>query len=174
MTLQQQLKHWDALIFNENSIELLRTFSEWPRALFNFFLGIFILSLPLTYDEIFTTPAFYVKCIIFYAVMILLLFILSRAFGSDMPLMKFWYTISTIVLFSSIPIMIITYLCLFLLEYVLNNSVVSNLVVSVLPYYLYLLMAFASEQAARIPSQKKSILFGIASVVVIYTVFYFL
>ncbi|MBI4448782.1 hypothetical protein HY641_02020 [Candidatus Woesearchaeota archaeon] len=174
MTLNQQLRHWNALLFNEASIELLRTFSSWKWARVNFFLGVFLLSLPLTYDEVFTTPQSYAWYLVLYAGLIIALFGLSRLFGSEMPLVKFWHTVSTLVLFSAIPLTIVTYVALFLLEWILDNAAIPNLIVSVIPFYLYLLMAFGAEQAARIASEKKSIAFGIVSVVVIYSAFYFL
>ncbi len=172
--MMQELRHWDALLFNENSIELVRTFSSWGRGLMNFLLGMLLLALPLTYDEVFTTLDSFVRYVIIYSALIILLFLLSRVFGSDMKLVKFWYTISTLIFFAAVPLAILTYFCLFVLEALLDNVTVPNMIVSLVPYYLFLLMAFGSEQSARIPSEKKSIAFGVCSVVLVYTFMYFL
>lgn len=169
-----QGRHYDAILFNESSIEMLRTFASWKSAIANFLLGVALLSLPLTWEEVPLTPMYFGRYLLLYSVIILVLFLCSRAFSSEMPLVKFWHTISTIVLFSAVPLTILTYLCLFIFEYAFDNNTISRMILSIAPYYLFLLMAFASEQAARISDLKKSIGFGALSVIVIYSVMYLL
>lgn len=172
--MRHQFKYFNAILFNDNSIEAIRSYNNLKLGVINLLLGVFILSLPLTSEEIYTTHISYLQLLIKFLAAIIVCFVFAKLMGSKSNFTKFFYTISTVNLFASIPIAMISYVCLFVFEKILNIAAVSNFILSVIPYYLFILFAFSVEGGAHIQNNKKSVLLGLFSICLIYTLYFFL
>jgi len=77
-------------------------------------------------------------------------------------------------MFAAVPVVVISYISLFVFEKLLNIAMLSSFILSVIPYYLFILFGFSVEGGAHFSKEKKSVLLGIFAISLIYTTYFFL
>lgn len=167
-----QFKHMGCLKFDMGDIEILRTYSMPGWAWTNLAISSLIMALPLTIDEITDTPATFLKMASVFLIAVAACYGLSRLLGSSTPFSKFLYTASTVNLFASATVAILTYTSLFVFEWIMDNAALSNMVASVLPFYIFVLFGFSVDGAANLP-EKKGAWVGAAGITILYVLYYF-
>lgn len=166
------LKYFRAMFFDDHSIEAIGSYATVKTTIFVLFFVVLLQSLPVTYDEIFTTHLAFAKIFIQFFGCIIVIFLISKLFKSSTNFLRFTYIISTVEFFAVILTTILAYLSLFLFEYLFDTPVVSNLVTSLLPFYIIVLFGFSADVAANV--KKHSWLIGVLGVTLLYAVYFFL
>ena len=166
-------RYWRSMFFNENAILALKAFASWKFILLNFLLLVFFQAAPLTQEDLVTFPFDYIGVLwkILLATFVVLIF--AKLFGSKITAKKYLYVVSVVNLFASILSALLAYLSLFVFEFIFDNPVFSNIITSILPFYLIVLFAFSSDVASELEGWRSALL-GFIAVILLYSLYYFL
>lgn len=164
-------KHFKAALFDDHKIEAIASYANFKTTIFALVLVILLQALPLTYEEIFTTHISFLIIGAQFLGAIIILFAIAKLFKTETSFLRFTYTVATVELFAVIITTILAYLSLFLFEYIFNTPVISNLVTSILPFYIIVLFGFTADVIAKV---KKSWIIGILGVTILYGIYFFL
>ena len=160
-----------ALWFDEASIEYFRSYANLKSSWTYLVGGALLLALPLTKEEIIQTPIYFFKSLLILGLVLAAGFGLSKILRSEVRFKMYTYPWLHTIFWAIVLTTIVTYLSLFILEYLLNNSVVSNLVTSVIPFYLIVLIGFTSDSCSKLSAIRSSIV-GIAITLLTYFLIY--
>jgi len=133
-------------------------------------LAALILAVPLTKTEISTTPitfAFYAGILIAFLVVS---YLLSKLFKGTSSFTTFAYPLSRIMLATAVLVLLLSLASLFVFELLFNVPVVSNLITSILPFYMIALWAFSAEQLSLV---KAPAIYGVICVVLLAAMLFF-
>lgn len=138
----------------------------------NLLLSSFFMALPLTREEIPDTPLTFLKMAVIFFAAVGLCYLISRLFKSETTFSKFLYTTATVNLFATSAVALITYVSLFVFEWMMDNAALSNFVASVLPFYIFVLFGFSVDGAADLP-KKNGMWLGMIGICILYTLYFF-
>ncbi|MEA3430603.1 MAG: hypothetical protein U9R08_04995 [Nanoarchaeota archaeon] len=165
-------KYFKSCLFDDHAIEAVRSYANFKALVFSLIMVVLLQALPLTYEEIFTTHLSFLKIFIQFFGAIVVMFLFSKLLKSKTSFIKFVYTVSTVVFFATIITAVLAYLSLFLFEFIFNTAVISNLVSSILPFYIIVLFGFTADVIADV--KKHSWLIGVVGVGLLYAIYFFL
>ncbi|MBW3003526.1 hypothetical protein KY328_01410 [Candidatus Woesearchaeota archaeon] len=165
-------KYFKAALFDDHAIEAVGSYANKKTLVFSLILVVLLQALPLTYEEIFTTHLSFLKIFAQFFGALLVMFVVAKLFKSKTSFTRFVYGVSTVVLFAAMITTVLAYVSLFVFEYLLNTAAVSNLVTSILPFYIVVLFGFTVDIVSDI--KKWHWLIGIVSVGLLYGVYFFL
>lgn len=165
-------KYFKACLFDDHAIEAVGSYANKKTLIFSLVMVVLLQALPLTYDEIFTTHISFLKIFAQFFGAIVVLFLIARMLKSDVSFLKFTYTIATVEFFAALIVTVLAYLSLFVFEYVFDTAAVSNLVTSILPFYIIVLFGFTADVVADV--KRWHWLIGVLAVGMLYGVYFFL
>lgn len=166
-------RYWRSLLFSETPITSIRSFASIGGSVLFLLLTVFFQALPLTKADLYTFHLDYASIFIKFLAVLIALFIISKILGSKASFKQFIYTVSFVMMMASFITAVLAYISLFVFAYLLNTATVSNLITSLLPYYLVVLFGFSSEAASELPFWR-SVILGILGVVGLYGAYFFL
>ena len=165
-------KYFKACLFDDHSIEAVGSYANVKTMVFSLVLVVLLQALPLTYEEIFTTHLSFLKIGAQFFGSLLIIFIISKLFKSKTTFTRFTYTVSTVTFFAAIITTVLAYVSLFVFEYIFDTAAVSNLVTSILPFYIIVLFGFTADVIADV--KRWHWLIGVLGVGLLYGVYFFL
>lgn len=160
-----------ALLFDNHAIRALREYASvywWIYAL----LAALLLAVPLTKEEIGTTPFTFALYACVLILFLLVSYWLSKLFKGKSSFTTFVYPLSRILLATAVLVLLLSLASLFLFELVFNVPVVSNLVTSILPFYMIALWAFSAEQLSLV--KRAPAAYGIICVIILAVLLFFI
>lgn len=167
-----QFKHIGALKFDQGAIERLRTYSMPRWGWMNLLLSSLLMALPLTREEIPDTPLTFLKMALIFLAAVGMCYLISRLFKSETSFCKFLYTTATVNLFATSVVALLTYISLFVFEWMMDNAALSNFVASALPFYIFVLFGFSVDGAANLP-ERRGIWLGVIGITILYSLYFF-
>jgi hypothetical protein len=168
------LHYWKALLFDEHAMVAVRQeYRPW-RAIWWFVLAVVFQALPVSRQDLLTLQVDVPRIIILYFAVLLVGWLLSLLLGSRSKFGQYVFTTSAIMSLGGCVMAVLTYLCLFVFELAFNTAAVSNVIVSLIPYYYVVLLAYSSEIAAHLQDQWKRVLLAIVVIGVMYGAYFYL
>lgn len=171
MTLNTALRHPRALLFDQGAIELIRTEANWFGAVVSLALIGIVLAFPVTQEEIITTPESFLRVVGVFLASSILAYLVSRLLGSKTRVRAFLFTASVVNLLGAVVVGVLTYLSLFVFEWWMDNAALSNLVASVLPFYIFLLFGVSVDNSSELNGWK-SFVVGAVGICAMYILSY--
>jgi hypothetical protein len=168
-----ELRFWRALFFNENAMIGIRTCATVSRAWIYFVIAVLLQVLPVNKQDIAMLYIDVPKIAILYFGLVLLGAVVSWLLRAKMPFYKFLYTSSTIMTFGGVVMAVITYASI-LLEMATNAAWLTNVIISIIPFYYIVLFAYSIDVASHLSSQWKRVLVGVLMVCAMFFAYFYL
>jgi hypothetical protein len=168
------LRYWRALFFNEHQMVAVRQeYRPW-RAVWWFVLAVLFQVLPVSKQDLLTLQVDVPRILILFFAVVLVGWLLSLLLGGKAKFGQYVFTTSAIMAMGGFVMAVIAYLSLFVFELAFNTAAITNVVISLMPYYYVVLTAYSSEIAAHLSKQWERVLLAIVVIGVMYGAYFYL
>ena len=167
------IRYWRAALFSEHALHSLKMYARWRFVIVLFFLNVLLQSLPVTKEEIYTFPFDFLGILWNFALAVILVYFVSWIFKSKIHPKKFLYVLNVVMFGGILLTTVLAYSSLFIFELLLDTPVISNLVTSLLPFYLLVLFGFSADIISDLEGWRAVIL-GLFSTSLLFWLYFFL
>lgn len=168
------LKHWRALLFDEHAmIGVRQAYRPW-HALLWFALAFLFQAAPVSTADIATLPFDAPRIAALFFGVLLVGWLVSLLLGGRQRFGQYAFTTSAITAMGGCVMAVLAYLSIFVFEYGFDTTAVTNVLISIIPFYYIVLVAYGSEMAAHLARQRERIALAICVIITMYAAYFYL
>jgi hypothetical protein len=152
------------LLFREDGFTTMTRFTGVWTAILAFAVCVFFQALPTSTAEIVVFPQMYLFFLLKFALCLLVVFGVTRLFGSKARLTALVTPISLTYTYAMVVSSLLAYASIILFEQVLNVSVISGVITSFIPYYTSVLFGWCCENVSGVGRHWRAVAIGLLSI----------